>query len=174
MQFVTKSIGINDSDGAASYRRTVGIALAMSAVWFSGCSGAAQTKAPAPVEVSVAEVVCKQLGDTDEFTGRLEAVNTVEVRPRVSGYLESVHFTEGAIVHQGDLLFQIDPRPFQAEVDRLKGDLSQAKAQRARAQSDFERAERLHNNDGMSAEEYDRRAAVRNEAEARIASTEAA
>jgi len=59
-------------------------------------------------------------------------------------------------------------------VDRLKGDLSQAKAQRSRAQSDFERAEHLHNNDGMSAEEYDRRAAVRNEAEARIASTEAA
>jgi multidrug efflux system membrane fusion protein len=88
--------------------------------------------------------------------------------------LQSVHFKEGAIVHQGDLLFQIDPRPFQAEVDRLKGDLSQAKAQLSRAQSDFQRAERLHNNDGMSAEEYDRRAAVRSEAEARIASTEAA
>ncbi len=85
-----------------------------------------------------------------------------------------MHFKEGAIVRQGDLLFQIDPRPFQAEVDRLKGELSQAKAQRSRAQSDFERAERLHNNDGMSAEEYDRRAAVRNEAEAKIASTEAA
>jgi multidrug efflux system membrane fusion protein len=85
-----------------------------------------------------------------------------------------VHFQEGAIVHQGDLLFQIDPRPFQAEVDRLRGDLAQAKAQLARAQSDFQRAERLHNNDGMSAEEYDRRAAVRNETEARIASTAAA
>jgi RND family efflux transporter MFP subunit len=71
-------------------------------------------------------------------------------------------------------LFQIDPRPFQAEVDRLKGELGQAKAQLARAQSDFERAERLHNNDGMSAEEYDRRAAVRNEAKARIESTAAA
>ena len=142
----------------------------------AGCSSSssAQPKAPAPAEVSVAEVICKQIGDSDEFTGRLEAVNAVEVRPRVSGYLQSVHFKEGAIVRQGDLLFQIDPRPFQAEVDRLKGDLSQAKAQRARAQSDFERAERLHNNDGMSAEEYDRRAAVRNEAEARIASTEAA
>src|SRR5882672_5269320 len=139
-----------------------------------GCSSSAQPKAPAPVEVSVAEVICKQLGDSDEFTGRLEAVNAVEVRPRVSGYLQSVHFKEGAIVRQGDLLFQIDPRPFQAEVDRLKGELSQARAQRSRAQSDFERAERLHNNDGMSAEEYDRRAAVRNEAEARIASTEAA
>jgi len=104
----------------------------------------------------------------------LKAVNAVEVRPRVSGYLQSVHFKEGAVVRQGELLFQIDPRPFQAEVDRLKGDLSQARAQRSRAQSDFERAERLHNNDGMSAEEYDRRAAVRNEAEARIASTEGA
>src|SRR5438477_2177518 len=150
------------------------IALAAVVGLNAGCSSSAQLKAPAPPEVSVAEVVCKQIGDSDEFTGRLEAVNTVEVRPRVSGYLQSVHFQEGAIVHQGDLLFQIDPRPFQAEVDRLKGDLAQAKAQLARAQSDFERAERLHNNDGMSAEEYDRRAAVRNETEARIASTAAA
>jgi multidrug efflux system membrane fusion protein len=148
--------------------------MAILAVISAGCSSSAQPKAPAPAEVSVAEVICKQLGDSDEFTGRLEPVNSVEVRPRVSGYLQSVHFKEGAIVRQGDLLFQIDPRPFQAEVDRLKGELSQAKAQRSRAQSDFERAERLHNNDGMSAEEYDRRAAVRNEAEAKIASTEAA
>jgi multidrug efflux system membrane fusion protein len=152
------------------------IGLAALASLNVGCSSPAQSKAhaPAPAEVSVAEVICKQIGDSDEFTGRLEAVNAVEVRPRVSGYLQSVHFKEGAIVRHGDLLFQIDPRPFQAEADRLKGDLSQAKAQRSRAQSDFERAERLHNNDGMSAEEYDRRAAVRNEAEARIASTEAA
>ena len=155
-------------------RLMLAIGMATLAGLNGGCSSSAQPKAPAPAEVSVAEVICKQLGDSDEFTGRLEAVNAVEVRPRVSGYLQSVHFKEGAIVRQGDLLFQIDPRPFQAEVDRLKGDLSQAKAQLSRAQSDFQRAERLHNNDGMSAEEYDRRAAVRSEAEARIASTEAA
>src|SRR5260370_23119341 len=132
----------------------------------AGCSSSAKTNAaPAPAEVNVAEVICKQIGDSDEFTGRLEAVNAVEVRPRVSGYLQSVQFKEGAIVRQSDLLFQIDPRPFQAEVDRLKGDLSQAKAQRSRAQSDFERAERLHNNDGMSAEEYDRRGALCHEPE---------
>ena len=160
--------------GTVTPRLILGIGLAAVAGLNDGCSSSAQPKAPAPVEVSVAEVICKQLGDSDEFTGRLEAVNAVEVRPRVSGYLQSVHFKEGAVVRQGELLFQIDPRPFQAEVDRLKGDLSQARAQRSRAQSDFERAERLHNNDGMSAEEYDRRAAVRNEAEARIASTEAA
>src|SRR6202049_958992 len=152
------------------------ICLAPLAVLSAGCSSSrsAQPKTPVPPEVSVAEVVCKQIGDSDEFTGRLEAVHAVEVRPRVSGYLQTVHFKEGEIVRQSDLLFQIDPRPFQAEVDRLGGELSQAKAQRSRAQSDFVRAERLHNNDGMSAEEEDRRAAVRNEAEARIAATEAA
>ena len=94
------------------------IGLATLAVLDAGCSSSAQPKAPAPAEVSVAEVICKQIGDSDEFTGRLEAVNAVEVRPRVSGYLQSVHFKEGAIVRQGELLFQIDPRPFQAEVDR--------------------------------------------------------
>jgi len=160
--------------GTVPLRLMLAIGLTILAGINAGCSSSAQPKAPAPVEVGVAEVICKQIGDSDEFTGRLEAVHAVEVRPRVSGYLQSVHFREGEIVRQGDLLFQIDPRPFQAEVDRLKGELSQAKAQRSRAQSDFERAERLHNNDGMSAEEYDRRAAVRSEAEARIASTEAA
>ncbi|HEY6128158.1 MAG TPA: efflux RND transporter periplasmic adaptor subunit [Candidatus Acidoferrum sp.] len=146
------------------------------AAFSSGCSSTAQTKAPAPAppEVTVAEVVCKQVGDVDEFTGRLEAVNTVEVRPRVSGYLQKVLFKEGAIVRQGAILFEIDPRPFQAEVDRLKGELAQAKAELARAQNDFQRAERLHNNDGMSTEEYDRRSAARNSSQARIASTEAA
>ena len=174
MQLRTTNSWNSNNHGTVVARLMLAIGLATFAGLNAGCSSSAQPKAPAPVEVSVAEVICKQIGDSDEFTGRLEAVNAVEVRPRVSGYLQSVHFKEGAIVRRGDLLFQIDPRPFQAEVDRLKGDLSQAKAQRSRAQSDFARAERLHNNDGMSAEEYDRRAAVRNEAEARIASTEAA
>ncbi len=164
----------NEEPKQKSHRVLFGAASLILAGIIAGCSGEAKPTAPAPPQVSVAEVICKQLGDTDEFTGRLEAVNTVEVRPRVSGYLQSVHFQEGAIVHQGDLLFQIDPRPFQAEVDRLRGELAQAKAQLARAQSDFQRAERLHNNDGMSEEEYDRRAAVRNETDARIASTAAA
>jgi multidrug efflux system membrane fusion protein len=174
MQLETTNRSKIESRRVVTLRLMPIIGLAAFAGLNAGCSSSAQPQTPAPVEVSVAEVICKQLGDSDEFTGRLEAVNAVEIRPRVSGYLQSVHFKEGAIVRQGDLLFQIDPRPFQAEVDRLKGDLSQVKAQRSRAQSDFERAERLHNNDGMSAEEYDRRAAVRNEAEARIASTEAA
>jgi membrane fusion protein, multidrug efflux system len=159
-----------------SFRRLSSVAaFALSVVVIaSGCSGPAQQAASAPPEVTVAEVVCKQISDSDEFTGRLEAVNVVEVRPRVSGYLQSVHFKEGEIVRQGELLFQIDARPFQAEVDRLKGELAEAKAQSARALSDFHRAERLHNNDGMSAEEYDRRAAARIEAEAKVAATQGA
>src|SRR6266404_197999 len=132
----------NEEPKQKSHRVLFGAASLILAGIIAGCSGEAKPTAPAPPQVSVAEVICKQLGDTDEFTGRLEAVNTVEVRPRVSGYLQSVHFQEGAIVHQGDLLFQIDPRPFQAEVDRLRGELAQAKAQLARAQSDFQRAER--------------------------------
>jgi multidrug efflux system membrane fusion protein len=174
MQLETKDPSASKKLSTLTPQLMLMIGLATLAGLNAGCSSSAQPKAPAPVEVSVAEVVCKQISDSDEFTGRLEAVDAVEVRPRVSGYLQSVHFKEGAIVRQGDLLFQIDPRPFQAEVDRLKGDLAQARAQLSRAQSDFQRAERLHNNDGMSAEEYDRRAAVRSEAEARIASTEAA
>src|SRR6267142_6338055 len=148
--------------------------ILVAGAWLAGCAGAAQSKPQGPPQVSVAEVACRQFTETDEFTGRLEAVNTVEVRPRVSGYLQSVNFQEGAIVRQGTLLFQIDSRPFQAEADRLRGELGQARAALARAQSDFERAERLHNNNGMSAEEYDRRSAARHEAEARIASTEGA
>ena len=174
MQMETISPSKSKSPRVAPARLVLIIGLVILAGLNAGCSSSAKTKTPAPAEVNVAEVICKQIGDSDEFTGRLEAVHAVDVRPRVSGYLQSVRFREGEIVREGALLFQIDPRPFQAEVDRLKGELSQAKAQRLRAQSDFERAERLHNNDGMSAEEYDRRAAVRNEAEARIASTEAA
>jgi multidrug efflux system membrane fusion protein len=156
------------------------ILVAAAAVMFaavSGCSEEARSKppaAPSAPEVTVAEVICKQLDDADEFTGRLEAVHVVEVRPRISGFLQKVNFKEGALVRQGDVLFEIDPRPMQAEVDKLKGDLAEAKSELARAESDFQRAERLHNNNGMSIEEYDRRAAQKNTAGARIASIEAA
>ena len=72
-----------------------------------------------PAKVSVAKVLEQPVNEWDEFTGRLEAPETVEIRPRVSGQIDEVAFTEGALVKKGDLLFQIDPRPFQAEVRRL-------------------------------------------------------
>ncbi|MEG1077269.1 MAG: biotin/lipoyl-binding protein, partial [Pseudomonas sp.] len=76
-------------------------------------------QAPVATKVSVAKVLEQPINEWDEFTGRLEAPETVEVRPRVSGQIDQVAFTEGAQVKKGDLLFQIDPRPFQAEVRRL-------------------------------------------------------
>jgi multidrug efflux system membrane fusion protein len=148
--------------------------LILLALFVNGCDtkSATVTKTPAP-QVTVAKVQCKPVIESDEFTGRLEAVDHVEIRPRVSGQLDSVHFQEGAIVQKGELLFTIDPRPFQAEVDRLHAERERAKAQLARCQSDFARAERLHNNNGMSVEEYDRRNSARAEAEAQVASVEA-
>jgi membrane fusion protein, multidrug efflux system len=139
------------SEEGQSCRLSFACVLAAIAATVSGCSRSAQSQipAPSPPEVSVAEIVCRQLDDTNEFTGRLESVHVVEVRPRVSGYLQKVYFKEGAIVQLGDLLFEIDPRPFQAEVDRLQGDLAQAEAELSRAQSDFQRAERLHDNNGI-------------------------
>lgn len=79
---------------------------------------------PAP-KVSVAKVLEQPVNEWDEFTGRLEAPETVQIRPRVSGQIDQVAFTEGALVKKGDLLFQIDPRPFQAEVRRLEAQLQQ-------------------------------------------------
>ncbi|ADV82031.1 efflux RND transporter periplasmic adaptor subunit [Terriglobus saanensis] len=141
----------------------------------SGCQKDT-SKAAAPIvpEVIVAQVSCQQLGQAEEFTGRVEAVNTVEVRPRVSGYLQRVNFREGDMVHRGDLLFELDPRPFQAEVDRLSGDLEVAQAEVARTDADQHRAERLRDNEGMSREEYDRRVAAHTEAGAKVSTAEAA
>jgi multidrug efflux system membrane fusion protein len=141
----------------------------------AGCARpAAQPGEPPPPKVTVAEVLFKDVTEWDEFTGRLEAVNTVAVRPRVSGYVSGVRFREGAIVNRGDLLFQIDARPFQAEVDRLKAELTRARATVQRASSEAQRAERLTAQDAMAREESDRRASFAQEATAQVEAVSAA
>jgi multidrug efflux system membrane fusion protein len=135
---------------------------------------AAQPAPPPPPQVTVANVIERDVTEWDEFTGRLQAVDSVEVRPRVSGYVSAVRFSEGAMVRRGDLLFQIDPRPFQAEVDRLRAELARAKATVQRANSEFERAERLRNADAISSEDHDRRASFAQESAAQVAAVEAA
>jgi multidrug efflux system membrane fusion protein len=110
----------------------------------------------------------------DEFTGRLEAVESVEVRARVSGYLQSVHFTDGAVVKKGALLFVIDPRPYQAELSRTKASLEQAIAQYERTQKDFARAKQLIKSRAMSQEEVDTRAADQRQAEEAVQAARAA
>ena len=94
-----------------------------------GCSGASNT-APPPPEVMVAQVLQQKLIDWDEYTGRFQAIDTVEVRPRVSGYIDRVLFSEGKAVKKGETLIVIDPRPYQADYDRAKAELALAKAQR--------------------------------------------
>src|SRR5271166_6653085 len=96
---------------------TAGLACAMALIGGCAKSGGAPQSQPPP-QVSVATVLQKRVKDWDEFTGRLQAVETVEIRPRVSGYIDKVGFTEGSQVKRGDLLFVIDPRPYQAEFDR--------------------------------------------------------
>jgi RND family efflux transporter MFP subunit len=135
---------------------------------------AAQPAEPPPPKVTVAEVVSRDVTEWDEFTGRIEAVNTVSIRPRVSGLISAVRFDEGAIVRRGDLLYQIDPRPFQAEVDRLRAELLRARATVQRANSELERAKRLTAENAMSREEGDRRASVAHESAAQVGAVEAA
>jgi multidrug efflux system membrane fusion protein len=142
-----------------------------------GCTvGEAGNPPPAPPapEVTTAEVAVRDLNDWADFTGRLEAVESVEIRPRVGGYVESVHFAEGGRVAAGELLYQIDPRPFKAEADRLAAERERALAQLKLAESYRDRAERLLARNATSQEEFERNAADATVAAAQVASISAA
>ena len=149
--------------------------LALAAiVALNACGEAPQAGAQMPVaRVSVAAVIEQPLNAWDEFTGRLEAPESVEIRPRVSGFIDRVAFAEGSLVKQGDLLFQIDPRPFQAEVKRLQAQLQQARANQARTASEAKRGERLRKSNAISAELADARASAAQEAQAAVAGIQA-
>ena len=141
----------------------------------AGCvPTSAQPGPPPPPQVTVASVIERDVTEWDEFTGRLQAVDSVEVRPRVSGLIAAVRFQEGAIVRRGDPLFEIDPRPFQAEVDRLRAELNRAGATNQRAASELQTAEKLRAENAIAKEEHDRRAAFAQESTAQAAAVEAA
>ena len=149
--------------------------LALAAVLvLSACGKAPETAQQMPAaKVSVAEVIEQPINEWDEFTGRLEAPESVEIRPRVSGFVDRVAFAEGSLVKKGDLLFQIDPRPFQAEVKRFEAQLQQARASQARTQSEANRGERLRQSNAISAELADARASAAAEAKAAVAGIQA-
>lgn len=109
----------------------------------------------------------------EQYPGHIEAVQTVEVRPRVSGYLESIHFQDGAEVKAGDLLFVIDPRPYQAEVDRTEAEQKQAQTRLELARNDLSRAEKLRGTRAISEEDYDSRSKAVREAESALAAATA-
>ncbi|WP_095097817.1 multidrug efflux RND transporter periplasmic adaptor subunit MexE [Pseudomonas sp. Irchel 3A5] len=147
---------------------------ALALVVISACGGAPEaTVAPAAAKVSVAKVLEQPVNEWDEFTGRLEAPETVEIRPRVSGQIDAVAFTDGALVKKGDVLFQIDPRPFQSEVRRLEAQLQQARATANRSDNEAQRGERLRTNNAISAELADSRTTTAQEARAGVAAIQA-
>jgi multidrug efflux system membrane fusion protein len=147
---------------------------AIALVVMTACGRAPEVaQAPAAPQVSVAKVLQQPVNEWDEFTGRLEAPETVEVRPRVSGQIDKVAFTEGALVKKGDLLFQIDPRPFQAEVNRLDAQVAQARATAARTENESQRGERLKASNAISAELAETRTTTAQEARAGVAAIQA-
>ena len=151
--------------------------LSAGAVALAGCGSGEAHNAPATppaAQVTTAVVATRELNDWADFTGRLEAVENVAVRPRVGGYVESVQFAEGARVAQGDLLFQIDPRPFKAEVERLSAERDRATAELSLARSYADRAERLLAQNATSREEYEQLAANASVAQAKLAASRAA
>jgi multidrug efflux system membrane fusion protein len=148
---------------------------ALALVVISACGRAPEATGPAPAaaKVNVAKVLEQPINEWDEFTGRLEAPETVEVRPRVSGQIDEVAFTDGALVKKGDLLFQIDPRPFQSEVRRLEAQLQQARAAATRSDNEAQRGERLRTNNAISAELADSRTTTAQESRAAVAGIQA-
>jgi RND family efflux transporter MFP subunit len=128
---------------------------------------------PAP-QVTVAQVISKPVTEFDEFTGRFEAIDRVEIRPRVSGYISSVNFTEGSEVKKGDVLFVIDQRPYVAELKHAQAQLAQAKSQLALAKSEKARATNLLSQHAISQEEFDTRSSSDEQAEANVQLADAA
>src|SRR5215510_1577280 len=145
------------------------------ALFAAGCARNEAAQAPAaPPAVQVAKMVSKPITEFDEFTGRFEAVERVEVRPRVSGYVTATHFEQGHEVRKGDVLYVIDARPYEATLKRAQAEVARAKTQLSLAQSERERATKLIEKRAISQEEFDARTSGSEQASANLAAAEAA
>lgn len=152
------------------------LCISLLAILLAGCRNESQQPSgppPAPT-VSVAEVIEREVAEWDEFTGRLEAVETVEVRPRVDGQIERVAFRHGAEVKKGDLLFVIDARTYKAEYDRAQAELARVRSQLELARIQLERAQKVVGSGGVAKQEVDERAAAVKQFETQIAAAQAA
>src|SRR5438876_10779847 len=138
------------------------------------CSKSTANKSVPPLPVNVVTVIEKEVNEWDEFTGRLDPVESVDIRPRVSGYITEIHFEAGAIVKKGDLLYVIDPRPYQADFDRAKAEVDRMDAQLKLAQIELNRSKELRDKNTISASEFDQKAATFQGSAAAKSSAEAA
>ncbi|MFL5329765.1 MAG: efflux RND transporter periplasmic adaptor subunit [Gemmataceae bacterium] len=140
----------------------------------SGCQRPAPAPPASPPSVTVQRPVSRPVTNYLEFTGRIEAVETVEIRARVRGFLQKVHFREGVEVKSGDLLYEIDPRDYQANVARAEADLQRQRAQLQLAESEVRRANQMLASNATSREEQEQRVAARDTAQATVRQSEAA
>src|SRR5262249_4578928 len=152
----------------------IGILAVTLAFGSIGCRGSHEPPAPPPPKVTVSRPLDREIVEWDEYTGRLQATDSLEVRARVSGYLESIHFADGAIVKEGDLLFVIDPRPYEAELARAQADLQSAKARVAVAGTELTRTKSLLPSHAASQEQAESRSAIAQQAAAPLAAAQAA
>ncbi len=143
------------------------LALSLSPAGCTRAPSGAPPPAP-PTPVSVSHPVERDVTNYADFTGRFEAVYSVEIRARVSGYLDRVYFKDGKEVNEGDLLFEIDPRPYQANLDRTEANLAQSAAHLKRLEADYRRVANLHSRGNASREEFDKSSGDRSEAEAAV------
>lgn len=152
-----------------------GLAPLLSALLVAGCSAGAEQAGPLPaVPVTVARPAVQEVVDWDDFVGRFEAVQSVEVKPRASGYLQGVHFTDGQYVRQGQLLFTIDPRPAQAALAQAQAQLARARATLVNARTELARSRTLAAQQAASTEEVEQRLAAVRAGEADVAAAQAA
>src|SRR5882672_10130281 len=158
---------------AAALTATV---LAAGVLYFNRSNAASPSAGAAPpaTPVMVATVVQSDVSTWDEFSGRLEAVERVDVRSRVAGAVQSIHFNEGALVKAGDLLVTIDPAPYAAEVERAQAQVVAAQARLDNAKSELDRAQRLWDESAIARRELEERVNARREAEANVRAAEAA
>jgi len=148
--------------------------LSMLALLALAACGQSGPPDPGPPEVTVAKVISRRIQDWDEFTGRFQAIDTVEVRPRASGYIEQVLFHEGQFVKKDDVLVVIDPRPYQADYDRAKAGLELAKSQHELASLEAARVQKLKDSGAVSREELDERLSTLNQQQASVSGAKAA
>lgn len=169
-----KSSFINRGIPAGRYIAVFALAAVLGAFTASAARAGDEPQAPQAMPVSVAAAVTKDINDWSEFSGRLRAVEDVEVRPRVSGVIEAVNFKEGDMVKKGDALFTIDTRPYKAALDKAEADLASAKAAAILADSDLKRAKGLLAEKAISEREFDARNSAAAQADANVKGAKAA
>ena len=153
------------------------VALSLATLLLTGCGeqrGSRASMQRPPAKVTVSHPLKKDIVEWDEYTGRFAAVESVDVRARVSGYVQSIHFTEGAIVEKGDLLFVIDPRPYQAALEQAEGEQVRSEARYKIAMLKLERKRVLLKQDAISQEDFDERIAEARQAEGQVRSAKGA